>query len=205
MNLKKTKTSVFISIMGSAAVIILAFNVYLTTVNLVAQKQVSNANFTKESIDKLWLLPNQLLAESKNARPEFLASFYYNNQALYERGKNLETPITIKSELDEQYIGILLIQCWEDYLTLRILDETGDNVWLYNFLQWAQSPYLKAIFDRLKYNFANTTIMFGELLFDYAKKIPIPTTDPEYYNHKVKELLQDPHLHKIYALRQAQS
>ncbi len=70
-----SRTFVFISIMASLAVVILAGNIFLTTINMEVQRKINNAQFTKEAIDKLWLYPNQLLLKEKHARPEFLASF----------------------------------------------------------------------------------------------------------------------------------
>lgn len=94
-----------------------------------------------------------------------------------------------------------MIQSWEDYLTLRTLEETGDEFWLHNFLQWAQSPYLKKEFDTLKYNFAPLTIDLGKLLFEYAALIPIPSDDPEVYKKSVSKLLKDPRLIRIFEER----
>jgi hypothetical protein len=198
---QKTRTFVFISIMGSVAVIILTFNVYLTTISLETQRTVNNAQFTKQTIDKLWLFPNQLLTEKTHARPAYLASLYYNNLELYKLTKDSHTTPTVASELDEQYISITLLQCWEDYLTLRTLEQTGDDVWMCNFLQWAQSPYLKKTFDTFKYNYASTTIKFGELLFEYARTLPIPAPNPETYKTLVDKLLKDPRLLKIFKER----
>ena len=64
MAFKESRIAVFFSIMGSMAVIILAMNVYVSTVNLESQRRDNAARFTKESIDKLWLFPNQLFTES---------------------------------------------------------------------------------------------------------------------------------------------
>lgn len=195
---QKTRLSVFISIMGSMAVVVLGFNVYVSTTGLQVQRTVNNAQFTKESIDKLWLFPNQLFTDKTHARPEFLASFYYNNLTLYDLTKDLHNKPTLQSELEEQYIAIVLIQCWEDYLTFRTLEKTGDDVWLCNFLQWAQSPFLKKYFNNLKYNYASTTRDFAALLFEYADQIPVPTMDPNIYNFYANKLLKNPQLLKIF-------
>ncbi len=110
----------------------------------------------------------------------------------------------MESLLEEQYISIVFIQCWEDYLTLRELDQTGDQVWLYNFLQWAQSPYLRKDFQTLKYNFAPTTIKFGELFFEYAAQIPVPTTNHNEIKQLITKLLKDPRLLAIFHERSEQ-
>ncbi len=195
---KNTRTSVFISIMGSMAVIILSLNVVLTTVSLETQNTINKAQFTKQAIDKLWLFPNQLLKEATHARPEFIASLYYNNNNLYHLTLNKKTVPTVKSEMEEQYISLVLIQSWEDYLTLREFDHTGAAVWIHNFLQWAQSPYLKKVYDNLKFNFAQTTIDLGDLLFEYAQQIPVPSQDSKIYQMTVKKFLKDPRLHAIF-------
>ncbi len=195
---KNTKTAVFISIMSSMAVVIISFDVILTTNSLEKQNMVNNAKFTKQAIDKLWLFPNQLLKDAKHARPEFISSLYYNNNTVYNLTKHNVTEPTIKSEMEEQYIALVLIQSWEDYLTLRNLDKTGDTVWIHNFLQWAQSPYLKKIYDNLKYNFSATTIEFGNLLFKYANTIPVPSNDPEIYKETTIKLLNDPKSKQIF-------
>lgn len=197
-NFKNTRTSVFISIMGSMAVIILAFNVILTTVGLEKQNTINKAQFTKEAIDKLWLFPNQLFTRSPHARPEFLGSLYYNNASLYDLTHDKITVPTRKSEMEEQYIAIVLIQAWEDYLTLRSLDHTGDAVWLHNFLQWAQSPYLKKVYGNMKYNFAQSTLDFADLLFEYASRISVPSTNPTVYKETVEKLLKDPRLALVF-------
>ncbi len=104
-------------------------------------------------------------------------------------------------EMDEQYISIVLIQCWEDYLTFRTLEKTGDDVWLCNFLQWAQSLFLKRSYNNLKYNFAPLTRDFASLLFENADLIPIPANDPEVYRVTVKKLLNNPKLLIIFEKR----
>lgn len=201
LTFKQSRTYVFASIAASVAVVIFALNVLLNTTALEFQKSINTAQFTKQAVDKLWVYPNQVLAEKTKVRPEFSASMYYNNLELYQLTKNINTKPTAESELEEQFVSILFIQCFEDYMTIRKFDETGDAVWLVNFLQWAQSPYLKANFDRLKYNFAPLTISFTNLLFEYAKKAPIPTKDPETYNKLAAEIQKDPKLIAIYKER----
>jgi hypothetical protein len=195
------KSRVFVSMMASVAVVILGFNVLISTISMELQKNITKAQFTKLNIDKSWLFPNQLISENSQARPEFLASLYYSNLDLFKESQNLNTKKTVDSILKEQYIAIVLFQCWEDYLTMRKFDETGDAVWLVNFLQWSQSPYLKEEFNRLKYNFAPLTISFGELLFEYSRTIPVPTTDIKIYKDTANLMLADARLKDIYEER----
>ena len=149
---QKSRANVFVSITASLVVLVMGFSVFVNTLVFEEQKEINNATFTKKAIDSLWLYPNKLLADSTHARPEFRASFYYNNVTLYQSAKGLKSNQSTTSILEEQNIAIVFIQAWEDYLALRRLDKTGDEVWLNNFLQWAQSPYLKQSFNLLKYN-----------------------------------------------------
>lgn len=193
-----SKSSVIVAVAASMAIVFLGINVVLNTISIDFQVDVAKNKITKLSVDRLWVYPNQKFCEKTKVRPEFYASLYYNNLDLYKLTQNLQTKITIESALEEQYVSILLFQCWEDYLMLRRFDKAGDVVWLVNFLHWAQSPYLKENFDRLKYNYADLTIRLADLLFEYAHKLPIPTTTPETYNKLAQEMLEDPRLIQIY-------
>ena len=195
---KESKGSVVVAVIASLAIVFLGLNVVLNTVNVNLQVNIAKDKETKLNVDRLWTYPNLLFSEKNKARPEFFASLYYNNLRLIELTKNLKTKITIESELEEQYISILLFQCWEDHLTFRQLDKTGDVVWLVNYVQWAQSPYLKENFDRLKYNYKDSTIIFANLLFEYARRLPVPTTDPEAYKRISQEMLKDPIMITLY-------
>ncbi len=195
---KDSRIAVLLSTMGGMAVVILSLNVVLTTIGLEKQHNVIKAQFTKKTIDKLWLFPNQILKDAKHARPEFIGSLYYNNPDLYKITHNTETPQNFQSEIEEQYIAFVLIKAWEDYLTLKNFDQTGDAVWLYKFIQWAQSPYLKAIYETMKYNHSQSTIDFADLLFEYAAKIPKPSNNPTFYKETVEKLLKDQRLQKIF-------
>lgn len=197
----ESKAFVFVSILTSVSIVIIGLNVVVNTMTLEFQQTIAKTQFTKQAGYKMWVYPNQLFSEKEKARPEFLSSLYYNNVNLYNMTQNINTKVTVASELEEQFISIDIFQCWEDYLTFRILDETGDSVWLCNYLQWAQSPYLRDNFNRLRYNLAELTIRFGELLFEYASKLPVPTTNPDDYKKLVQKMLKDQRLLDIYEER----
>jgi hypothetical protein len=71
------------------------------------------------------------------------------------------------------YLSILIFQSFEDFLTAHELDETGDYVWICNYIQWVNSPILEEKWSVLKSNFANTTITLGDLLFNNVRNIKI--------------------------------
>lgn len=195
---QKSRLNVFISILASVTVVLIGLSLVMSAMNYEKTVQINRVTMTKNAIDKLWLYPNQLLATSPHISPEFLRSLYVNNPRLFNscvKGKDVtESCISV---IEEQNIAIVMIQAWEDYLTVHSFDKTGDRVWLTNFIQWAQSPYLHEYFEQLKYNFKDTTIELGTLLFEYAQKLPIPTNDPRLYYNTVSELLQDPRLKQL--------
>ena len=84
---------------------------------------------------------------------------------------------TKKSNKDQwyavNYLCILIFQSFEDFLTSTKMDETGDYVWISNYIQWVSSPILEQQWSVLKSNFANTTISFGDLLFNQVRNIKI--------------------------------
>ena len=63
------------------------------------------------------------------------------------------------------YISICIFQAFEDFLTSALNDETGNYVWISNFLQWTNSEILRNNWSVLKSNFADTTQQFGDYLF----------------------------------------
>lgn len=182
-----SKFSVFVTILASLAITFIGLSLVVSAMTYEKTIQTNRINFTKQAIDKLWLYPNQLLASSNPIlSPRFLKSLYPNNLKMYAASDS-EVPRLIA----EQNAAIVLIQAWEDFLTMHSFDKTGTEVWLVNFLQWAQSPELKGYFDFLKYNFKGTTIQFGDLLFHYASRLPIPTADPELYEKTAALMLED--------------
>ena len=84
---------------------------------------------------------------------------------------------TKKSNKDQwyavNYLCILIFQSFEDFLTSHKMDETGNYVWISNYIQWVSSPILEQQWSVLKSNFANTTISFGDLLFNQVRNIKI--------------------------------
>jgi hypothetical protein len=54
---------------------------------------------------------------------------------------------------------------------IQIFDKTGLNVWLGNFLNWAQSDTLQKLWPRLRINYQPSTIHMTEALFAAANEI----------------------------------
>ena len=184
------------SILASISVLLIGLSLVISSLTLEGQQE-TNLTITEQAVAKLWVVPNELIVRSQNARNEFIKSLYYNNPDLYYLSSKNEQESRF-SILEEQNIAMMLIQAWEDFLSYRKIIKTDDLPWFCTFTQWAQSPYLKKYFIRYKYFFKNTTIELAELLFDYASKLPIPTTNPEDYPILVSKMLKDPKLIKIF-------
>lgn len=95
------------------------------------------------------------------------------------------------------YLSILIFQSFEDFLTAHELDETGDYVWICNYIQWVSSPLLEDKWSVLKSNFADTTIILGDLLFNNVRNIKINdyndikrVADKIINSHEYKSLLE---------------
>ena len=67
--------------------------------------------------------------------------------------------------------AISVFQIFEDYKTIYTHDKTGLNVWLGNFLNWAQSDTLQKLWPRLRINYQPSTIQMTEALFAAANEI----------------------------------
>ncbi|MBA2711069.1 MAG: hypothetical protein H0U57_10820 [Tatlockia sp.] len=190
---KQTRINVFFSTLASVAIIFVGFNIVLTSIAFEYNQHFARINKTKEAADKLWLYPNQLLASSKNIRPEFLASFFMSNLDLYNKiiKPDKKSILTISGNVEEQFISNVMMLAWVECITIRKYDETPLTYWLRAFLTWAQNPYFKAYYERLKFGYDPKTIEFADLLFEYALKIPVPTVDTGIYIKTADEIMKD--------------
>lgn len=196
---QKTRMNVFFTTLASIAIVLVGINIIMSALALENNQKFARISKTKEIVDKLWLYPNSLITESTHARPIFLASFYLNNPQLYEVtvAHKTKSEFTTKMILEEQHISLVMIQAWEDALTMQDYDDTGMNSWIRAFLVWAQNPYFKAYFQILSQSYRTTTIEFGKLLFEYADTIPRPNTDNSLYAKITLRMMKDPRLIKL--------
>lgn len=195
---QKTRLNVFFTTLASIAIVLVGINIIMTAFALENSQKFTRISKTKEIVDKLWLYPNQLITQSMHARPMFLASFYMNNQQLYKITAAKPAPKeTTHMILEEQFIALVIIQAWEDALTMHEYDDTGMQSWVSAFLVWAQNPYLKDYFKILHYSYKQSTIEFGELLFEYASTLPRHSLTDNVYNETTQHLMADPRFIKV--------
>lgn len=196
---KQSRFNVFFSTLASVAIIFVGFNIVLTSISFEYNQHFARINKTKEAAEKLWLYPNQLLVSSKNIRPEFLASFFMSNLNLYNEilKDNRKSILTTSGNVEEQFIANVMLLAWVECLTIRKYDETPLTYWLRAFLTWAQNPYFQAYYERLKFGYDPKTVQFGDLLFEYAKKIPVPTVDTGVYIKTAEKMMKDERLKSL--------
>ncbi|MBA2711356.1 MAG: hypothetical protein H0U57_12290 [Tatlockia sp.] len=191
---KQTRINVFFSALASVAILFVGFNVVMTSIAFETNQKFARITKTKEAVDKIWLYPNELLKSSRNIRTEFRATFFMFNLDLYNKVllTNKKSVLTDQGLIEEQFIASVMIQAWSDCLSVRNYDLSSLRFWLRGFLTWAQSPYLKSYYDNLKFEFATSTTKFADLLFEYAEKIPVPTTNRKLYIDAADKMMQDP-------------
>jgi hypothetical protein len=150
-----------ISIIGSLFVPI---GIYLTYTVFSLQFEESRISSTFRIIDRSWLNINKILVDYYDKCPTFVNSLGFDWQK-----KVLGKEIHISNQGDDwhavNYISVCIFQAFEDFLTSALDDETGQYVWIANFLQWTNSDILRNNWSVLKSNYSSTTEMFGDYLF----------------------------------------
>ncbi|MBA2652208.1 MAG: hypothetical protein H0U73_08080 [Tatlockia sp.] len=191
---KQTRINVFFSTLASVAIIFVGFNIVLSSISFEYNQHFTRVNKTQDATDKLWLYPNQVLKTSLNVRPEFLASFFMSNLDLYNMIllPNKKSRLTKLGIVEEEFIANAMLLAWSNCLTIRKYDQTPLDYWLRGFLTWAQNPYFKAYYERLKFGFDPNTVLLGDLLFEYAATIPVPTKDTIIYTKTIEKMMKDP-------------
>ncbi|MSR05130.1 MAG: hypothetical protein EXS04_06005 [Phycisphaerales bacterium] len=114
---------------------------------------------TIKIIKDLWITPNLRLAHDYEKLGTIPAEMYP------------DLSITSSQDMHQVAFAISIFQIFEDYKTIYTHDKTGVNIWLGNFLNWAQSDTLQQLWPRLKINYQPSTIRMTEALFEAANQI----------------------------------
>ena len=138
--------------------------IYLTYTVFSLQFEESKISSTFRIIDRSWLNVNKIFVDYYDKCPTFINSLSFDWQK-----KVLGSEIQNSNQGDDwyavNYISVCIFQAFEDFLTSALDDETGQYVWIANFLQWTNSDILRNNWSVLKSNFSDTTEMFGDYLF----------------------------------------
>ncbi len=114
---------------------------------------------TIKIIKDLWITPNFQLANDYEKLGSLPAEMYP------------DLSITSSQDMHQVAFAISVFQIFEDYKTIYTHDKTGVNIWLGNFLNWAQSDTLQKLWPRLRINYKPSTIRMTEALFAAANEI----------------------------------
>lgn len=156
----------------------ISFGLYLTYLIFNTNLNNIKRETTFKIIDRGWINVNQKFVEYHDKCPAFVESLYFPWQKTNEIFKitNVENK---KSDMwyAVNYLSILIFQSFEDFLTATDHDETGDYVWICNYLQWVNSPILENRWSVLKSNYSETTIHLVDLLFTQVKTVPLNNVD----------------------------
>ena len=110
-------------------------------------------------IKDLWITPNFRLANDYEKLGSMPAEMYP------------DLSIASSQDIHQVAFAISVFQIFEYYKTIYLHDKTGLNVWLGNFLNWAQSDTLQKLWPRLRINYQPSTIQMTEALFAAANQI----------------------------------
>jgi hypothetical protein len=150
--------------------IFVPIGIYLTYTIFSRQIQEMRINATFRSIDRGWLSINKQFVEYFDKCPNLIDSLGYDWQ-INALGK---TSYKLREERDDwvasNYVSNCIFQSMEDFMTGSSLDETGPEVWVSNYIPWANSEILNRHWFALKSNYASTTIEFVEYLFAIVSK-----------------------------------
>jgi hypothetical protein len=114
---------------------------------------------TIKIIKDLWITPNLRLAQD------------YDNLGTLPAEMYPDLSINSSQDMHQVAFAISIFQIFEDYKTIYTHDKTGVNIWLGNFLNWAQSDTLQRLWPRLRINYQPSTIQMTESLFAAANEI----------------------------------
>jgi hypothetical protein len=141
----------------------LTIGIFLTYSIFYNQNKSMIRESTFNIIDRSWLGVNEKLVKYYDKCPHFIDSLYFDWQI---KVMGTKSNVDVKEDWTSiNFISNSIFQAWEDFITASEVDETGEIVWINNFLQWTQSSLLRNTWSVLKSNYAHTTQEFGDYLF----------------------------------------
>jgi len=150
--------------------IFIPVGIYLTYTIFSGQLNEMRVNATYRMIDRGWLGINKHFIENYDKCPNLINSLSYDWQVNILGNK----PYKINQDEDDwtasNYVSNCIFQSIEDFMTAIGLDETAPEVWVSNFIPWANSKMLNNNWLVLKSNYSDTTIEFIDYLFVITSK-----------------------------------
>ena len=165
---KDRKLELMLKVTAAVSVILVCYNLILSTQsnNRIEENRV--ANLTLENIKRNWLTPQTELAD---AYPEGFFLYRSMTPDIDYHGYAPKDFDSAKREQIEVIYSIRVFQAMEDFLTIGAYDLTGKYVWINNFLMWLQSPILQNNWNLIGFNFSRDTRKMVERLIRESKKL----------------------------------
>lgn len=151
---KDRKIELIIQILAAVSVVLVAYNLILSTQSNKRIEENRNADITLRNIQRNWLSPQ---VELSKLYPE--SYFLYRSMTPDSDYCGLEPEVydPVKRKQIEIAYSFRIFQAMEDFLTIGSHDLTGKYVWINNFLMWMQSPILREHWEVISYNFSLDT------------------------------------------------
>jgi hypothetical protein len=165
-----------LSKINAISVVYIAVGIYITFEIFNQTTDEMRRQTTLKIIDRSLLGNVKLIIENYNKCPKFASSLFYS----WQKPASFKEP-----EGEDDWTTVIMIsfnifQAFEDILTVSDVDQTGLYVWLANFMPWCRSKYLRKAWDQLYPNYADRTVLFGNLLFNTFYDKPEPKNSEEY-------------------------
>ena len=181
---KARKIELIVEILAAVSVVLVAYNLILSTESNKRIEENRIAHITLENIQRNWLSPQIELS-----------ALYPESYFLYRS----ITPDSDYCQLEPEYYdparrkqieiaySFRIFQAMEDFLTIGSRDVTGKYVWINNFLMWMQSPILREHWNRVSFNFSkDTREMINRLIIEsdalMARRALLGKLMPEDYD-----------------------
>jgi hypothetical protein len=151
---KDRKLELIIGISAGVSIILVMYNIIITTHSNIRIEENRNAHITLENTQRNWLAPQHELSQ------DYPEGFFLYKSITPDADFGLVEPTnfdTIKRYQIEISTSIRIFQAMEDFLTIGSHDLTGKNVWVNNFLMWLQSPILRKNWQTLSFNYSLDT------------------------------------------------
>lgn len=151
---KDRKIELIIQILAAVSVVLVAYNLILSTQSNKRIEENRIADITLRNIQRNWLSPQ---IELSKLYPE--SYFLYKSMTPDSDycGFEPEAYDPAKRKQIEIAYSFRIFQAMEDFLTIGSHDLTGKYVWINNFLMWMQSPILREHWEVISFNFSLDT------------------------------------------------
>lgn len=167
---KDRKLELIIGITAGVSIILVMYNLILSTLSNNRIEENRIAHITLENIQRNWLSPQLELSKAypegfflyKSITPD--ADYGGFEPAVFDPAKRKQVEIAS---------SIKIFQAVEDYLTIGSNDITGKGIWVNNFLMWLQSPILERNWKKLSFNYSKDTRELVERLIIEGKKLAL--------------------------------